>query len=181
MKFQSQIGQEKFVLSQLKNKKNGFFIDIGAGHPIIINNTIVLEKDYEWNGISFDIGPPYTHKLGNVSMEEFVKIWKNSRNTNLITGDARKHDFKKIFRDNDVPKIVDYLSIDLEPPIVTFEVLKKIPLDEYQFRVITFEHDFYREKSTRTPSRQFFKNYGYELIKDVSNQEDWYVKLNIMP
>ena len=68
------------------------------------------------------------------------------------------------------------MSLDLEPPIVTFEVLKLIPFDEYEFRVITFEHDFYREKTTKEPSRELLKGYGYELIKDVKDQEDWYIK-----
>jgi hypothetical protein len=142
MEFKSQIGQDSFVLNQLKNKKNGFFIDIGSGHPININNTIILEKDYDWSGISFDIGPPHTYGLGDVSVEEFIKIWNDNRNTKLITGDSREHDFRKIFEDNNVPKIIDYLSIDLDPPTVTFEVLKMIPFDEYQFRVITFNMIF---------------------------------------
>ena len=176
MKLESQIGQDKFVLEHLNNKKNGFFIDIGSGHPVKINNTIVLEKEYEWSGISFDYGPPYAHELSDVTMEKFLEIWSSYRNTKIITGDARKHNFKKIFEENNVPKIIDYLSLDLEPPVVTLEVLKLIPFDEYDFRVITFEHDYYREKSTQGPSREFLKNHGYKLIKNVNDQEDWYVK-----
>jgi len=180
MEFESQIGQDKFVLEQLKNKKNGYFIDIGSGHPVKINNTVILEKHYKWKGLSFDYGPPYAHTLRNISMEEFINVWNTNRNTKLITGDARLHDFKKIFEDNSVPKIVDYLSVDLEPPVVTFEVLKLIPFDDYQFRVITFEHDFYREKTTREPSREILKGYGYKLIKEVNNQEDWYIKEDLL-
>lgn len=30
MKYNSQIGQDKFVIEQLKGKKNGVFIDIGT-------------------------------------------------------------------------------------------------------------------------------------------------------
>lgn len=176
MKLESQIGQDKFVLEQLDNKKNGFFIDVGSGHPVKINNTVVLEKDYGWSGLSFDYGPPYAYGLKDVSMEEFLEVWYSNRDTKVITGDAKKHNFKKLFKENNVPKIVDYLSLDLEPPILTFEVLKLIPFDEYEFRVITFEHDFYREKTTIEPSRELLKSYGYELIKNVKNQEDWYIK-----
>lgn len=176
MELQSQIGQDKFVLEQLDNKKNGFFIDIGSGHPVKINNTVVLEKDYGWSGLSFDYGPPYAHGLENVSMGKFLEVWYANRNTKIITGDAKKHNFKNLFKENNVPKIVDYLSLDLEPPIATFEVLKLIPFDEYEFRVITFEHDFYREKTTLEPSRELLKSYGYEFIKKVRNQEDWYIK-----
>ena len=180
MKLESQIGQDEFVLEQLKNKKNGFFIDIGSGHPIKINNTVALEKYYEWDGLSFDYGPPYAHAIGEVTLKEFIEFWEQNRNTKVITGDARNHDFKKIFESNNVPKIIDYLTVDLEPPSVTFEVLKLIPFDEYQFRVITFEHDFYRQPNTREPSREFLKSYGYKLIKEVKNQEDWYIKEDLL-
>ena len=77
----AQIGQDKFVLEQLNNKENGFFIDIGSGHPIVINNTVVLEKDYGWDGLNFDYGPPHAHALKKVSMEEFLKLWYEERNT----------------------------------------------------------------------------------------------------
>ena len=176
MELQSQIGQDKFVLEQLNNKENGFFIDIGSGHPIVINNTVVLEKDYGWDGLNFDYGPPHAHALKKVSMEEFLKLWYEERNTKLITGDARDHDFRKIFKENSVPKIVDYLSLDLEPPVITFEVLKLIPFDEYEFRVITFEHDWYREKGTKHPARELLTSYGYVLVDDVKQQEDWFIK-----
>ena len=35
----SQACQDKFILNVLKEKKNGFFLEIGSNHPININNT----------------------------------------------------------------------------------------------------------------------------------------------
>ena len=55
----AKLGQEVFVLNQTNHKKEGTFVDIGGGHPELINNTLTLEKDYGWKGISLDIGPPY--------------------------------------------------------------------------------------------------------------------------
>tara|TARA_Y100000768_G_C23458310_1_gene442527 strand:+ start:252 stop:419 length:168 start_codon:yes stop_codon:yes gene_type:complete len=49
--FRGQSLQDKFVLNMLKYKKNGYFLEIGSNDPININNTYILEKDYEWNGI----------------------------------------------------------------------------------------------------------------------------------
>ena len=69
--------------------------------------------------------------------------------------------------------------MDLDPPVVTYECLKLIPFDKYKFNVITFETDYYREKTTRGPSRELLERNGYELISTMGGgleQEDWYVK-----
>jgi len=57
--------------------------------------------------------------------------------------------------------IIDYFSFDLEPPLLTLEVLKKFPFDKYKFGVITFEQDFYRGFDTVVPSRKIFIENGY--------------------
>ena len=47
----SQIGQDLQVLEFYDNKKNGFFIEIGAYDGIELSNTYLLEKTYNWKGI----------------------------------------------------------------------------------------------------------------------------------
>ena len=51
----SQAKQDLFVLEQTQYKKNGTFLDIGCAEPTIINNTFLLEKEYNWYGIGIDI------------------------------------------------------------------------------------------------------------------------------
>ena len=46
-----QAQQDKFVLKILKEKKDGYFLEIGSNDPVNINNTYVLEKNYNWKGI----------------------------------------------------------------------------------------------------------------------------------
>jgi hypothetical protein len=174
----SQIGQDEFVLNTCNKKNNGIFIDIGAGHPIEINNTYILENDFNWSGLSFDIGPPYTHACSNMSIEEYDQFWKKNRKSKLYIGDCTSTKFEDIFIENNIPKNIDYLSIDLEPPKITFEVLKKLPFNKYIFNIITFEHDNYRNTEILLPSREFLCNLGYELVKTVNDQEDWYVYKN---
>jgi len=69
--------------------------------------------------------------------------------------------------------------MDLEPPTVTLEVLKRIPFDVYTFRVITYEHDGYRNLGTVEPSRKLLEKHGYILDKTVNNQEDWYITTDL--
>ena len=44
-----------FVLENLGRKRNGSYLEIGAGWYQKINNTFVLEKFYGWKGLSIDI------------------------------------------------------------------------------------------------------------------------------
>jgi len=174
MKYNSQIGQDKFVIEQLKGKKNGVFIDIGGAHPTDINNTYTLENELDWRGLSFDIGPPYSHGCESMSLDEYKDFWSSNRTTPIICGDALTQNYSQIFKDNNLPKHMDYLTIDLEPPRTTLDCLLLIPFDEYIFNVITFETDYYRDTSTREPSREFLTSHGYKLVME-NNQEDWYV------
>ena len=51
----SQAYQDLFVLTMLGGKKNGRYIEIGANHPTELNNTWLLESEFNWQGISVEI------------------------------------------------------------------------------------------------------------------------------
>ena len=151
----SQRNQDLFVVSILNEKKNGTFLDFGCRTPIDINNTYLLETVYNFSGLSFDID------------SNSILSWTNTNRNykNAICGDLTKIDFVNILDNHYNSNIIDYFSFDLEPPILTLEVLKKFPFDKYKFRVITFEHDFYRGYDTLKPSREIFIKNGYKKIK----------------
>ncbi len=53
--YKSQVSQDKFLNEILfKNKKNGFFVDIGAHDGYTGSNTWFFEKDLDWNGICIE-------------------------------------------------------------------------------------------------------------------------------
>lgn len=173
----SQAYQDMFVLSVLDGKKDGTFLEIGAYDPYNLSNTYLLEKNYNWRGVSIDINP--------TNHQEFL----NRKNTKLIVNDALKINYQDLITENNLPNRIDYLQIDIEPQKQTLECLKLIPLDKFRFSVITFETDFYdpnidKEESlkNREESRQILKSYGYELIVgnvcNISTNdpfEDWYI------
>ena len=79
MDFYSQIGQDKLVLKYLKNKKNGTFVDIGCGFPKHINNTYLLESEFNWYGISVDLisrrtTPEGVKKQSAIGLEYAVRM-----------------------------------------------------------------------------------------------------------
>ena len=45
--------EDTAVLNYFKDKKNGFYVDVGCYHPIHRNNTYLLHKK-NWNGINID-------------------------------------------------------------------------------------------------------------------------------
>lgn len=164
----SQLNQDKLVLRYLKNKQNGFFVDIGCERPITINNTFLLESEYGWDGISIDIEDKIENNGGT---------WAELRKTTHIVKDALLIDYKELFTSKGVPKIIDYLSMDLEPPTLTFACLKKIPFEDYTFNFISYETDEYRQggEKIRDDSREYLQSFGYRLLGNIGKQDDFYI------
>ena len=166
----SQAYQDMFVLTMLNGKKNGTFVEIGAYDEKNISNTYLLEKEFKWTGISIDINDI------NKSFEE------NDRKSHLVIQDALKINYERLFIEKKLPNNIDYLQLDIEPPLNTLNCLKRIPFDKYKFSVITYETEiYYASKDIKDESRRILKNHGYELIVgDVCNTggdpyEDWYI------
>jgi hypothetical protein len=79
---------------------------------------------------------------------------------------------KSIFDVTSFPSRVDYLQIDINPPINNLRALEHI-ITQCEFSVLTFEHDIWRGTEevaeTRMQSRQLLESHGYELlVNDVS-------------
>lgn len=53
----SQLQQDRWVLSELANKNNGFFVEIGAFDGKKLSNTYLLEKEFGWTGILVEPNP----------------------------------------------------------------------------------------------------------------------------
>lgn len=175
MQYNGQVGQDRFVLSVLKNKTNGYFVEIGSNDPIKINNTYILEKEFEWKGIMVE----YDHKwLEEYQLHRPCSIY--------CFTDATKIDYVQLFKNNNVPKNIDYLQIDLDvcnrSTLDTLELFDSTIFDNYKFATVTFEHDIYDGDrfNTRQASRDIFLKRGYILVfQDVRNGpspfEDWYI------
>tara|TARA_R110000824_G_scaffold356846_1_gene544109 strand:- start:232 stop:909 length:678 start_codon:yes stop_codon:yes gene_type:complete len=189
----SQIGQDIWVIESLKHKKNGFFLDVGCGHPIKLSNTFLLEKQYDWSGIGIDI-----------DLSSCLTTWGTVRNnTKTYEHDALTIDYIKILEENNAPEFIDYLSMDLEPAELTLECLYKIPFDKYKFKTITFETDRFREEQDLNPhifdpilhqanrhgcpvskesradiSRKYLEDLGYILMVEAKMQDDFYIHVD---
>lgn len=171
IEWQSQLAQDQFVVNAFKGKRDGTYIDIGAGDPKVISNTYVLERYFNWRGVLCDIGTE-SQLLAQ-------------RGANTVIGDAMNADWEGLLWQYSRDGWIDYLSLDLEPPDLTLELLQKLPLEKYRFRIATVEHDKHRPGGKRREVEMGKRmiDLGYEFIAcawmiidgEKLDIEDWWI------
>lgn len=169
--WQSQLGQDRFVAAAFGGKRDGTYIDIGAGDPKTISNTYALERHFGWRGVLCDI--------------EYASALLSRSSQNVVVADARTAYWDELFARFAVDGWIDYLSLDLEPPSLTMEVMRALPLERYRFRIATIEHDLYREGGHRRMVEMASRMYalGYRFVGTAAIEqngatlpiEDWWI------
>jgi hypothetical protein len=173
---------EQFVIDILDKKRNGHYVELGAFHSRIASNTYHLEKDYDWKGVSLEIVP--------LLQEEMTRNRKNE----CILGDATTFNYTKYFEENNFPKQIDFLQVDIDSgydnsarpngnPNLSLLGLISLPLNTYRFSVITFEHDMFTNfklQPMRDAAREILYSLGYTLVVKKKH-EDWWVDPNVVP
>ena len=180
MEYSGNSSQEAFVLEMLGHKKNGFYVELGAFHSSEGSNTYELEKTYDWKGVSFE--------LLEQRRNEFI-----ANRTNPCMGDALNFDYIAYFENNHFPKQIDYLQVDIDTGYdratrpngnhyTTLLGLITIPLTQYRFSVITFEHDanmYFRNAGQRDAQREILDCLDYTLVARTIH-EDWWVDSSVI-
>jgi hypothetical protein len=165
----SQSMQDIFVMSMLDGKRNGVYVEIGADQPRVISNTYLLEKDFDWSGISFELDA------------DKVAFFNTIRENKCLCEDATLYNYKSLFEELNYPKQIDYLQLDIDPAEGTLRALKVLPLDDYRFSVITYETDVYSSGADIQDEQiEILESHGYQLVaKNVKCEgnpyEDWWV------
>ena len=173
--YYSQACQDLFVLDMLGNKLDGYYCEIGASHPFESNNSFLLERDFSWKGFSIELDAI------------LVNIFNLKRLNSCICHDATTYNYLDKFEASEFPRQIDYLSIDIDPAEGTYRVLKQLPLNEYRFSIITYEHDCYTSgPKYMNLSRKYLDYRGYKLV--IANVkcfgrdfEDWWIDPTIVP
>lgn len=152
--YHSQVLQDMFICQHFAGKLHGTYLEIGAGDPIAYNNTYVLESRFHWIGTSIDCRQ---------------QPWANRKNP-FHCADATQLDYSFL------GKGADYLSLDAD--INSWAVLRL--LLDFEFGVITFEHDAYGNNGTIRDMSRCHLATKYDLVlPDVeylgNPMEDWWV------
>lgn len=160
-KYFSQFGQDRWVIEDIFNfKQGGFFLDLAAGDGIYLSNTYVLEKKYGWNGICIEANGEFFFKLKNnrgcicenvcIDGEEHtVKFTKQKElSGGIIDSDTdnkaeanyvlkKTTTLKEILQKHNAPKVIDYFSLDVEG--AETRIMESFPFKDYVFSAMTIE------------------------------------------
>ena len=177
----SMFGEDLVIENFFKNKKKGFYVDVGCYHPIDGNNTFLLFKK-GWTGVNID--------LNEISIELFKKARKNDKNLkaaisnkskrikfyyrkkinmlNTINKKFAKTSFKKGFKTNYVDsqtlnsildklnfknKKIDFLNLDIEGNEIN--ALKSLNFRKYNPKLICIE--IHNQNTLVKSNKHYFK------------------------
>lgn len=160
------------MLTILNEKRDGYYVELGSGHYMEGNNTYLLETGFGWRGLAIDVDA------------ELAAEYNSNRKNECVAVDALAFNYKKYFQEHNFPKVIDYLQIDIDnqdsgSPLLA---LLALPLLEYRFRVITFEHDVisnYKWAQQRDAQREILYYLGYRLTGHLDEEDWWLDPLNI--
>ena len=201
-KSKSQISQDLFALYFTQQKKDGYFIEIGACDGKHLSNTFSLEKR-GWTGIICEPSNFWLQKIKNRKCILSKKAVFNESGKKLIFNEVSKHPELSGFNDyldndnnsklredfssyevetislNDLisehgdKKQIDYISIDTEGS--EFEILKNFDFKKRKIEVFTIEHNFIEEKRDKI-FEMMTKNDYKRVFENLSHWDDWYVR-----
>src|SRR4030042_3270002 len=191
MEYRSQVGQDKWVCEFFRNKRNGYFLDIGANDGVWISNTYYMEKELGWDGICIEAGlTPFLELKKNrkcICVNKFVSD-KNgvtdfaeiNYNRTIAPGRFEIEEIRldTLMGQYIIPDIIDYVSIDTDGN--EYEILKKFPFNKHKVILWTIEHNYYLRKEPKEAIKKIMNKHGYIIaIENVEDDgfifEDWYI------
>jgi hypothetical protein len=137
----SQARQDEVVAALLRNKRNGYFIDLASNDPVKISNTYALETTFGWTGLCLEPNPAYwaglayrkCHVVGAVvgseRMQEIQFRFPNrvgpqggivgrdfdNKESSKFDEDKPRYTVTllEIFERFQTPTVIDYMSLDV--------------------------------------------------------------------
>jgi FkbM family methyltransferase len=180
--------EDTVVLNYFKDKKNGFYVDVGCYHPIHRNNTYLLHKK-NWNGINIDTSEfsidlfnylrpnDLNYNCAISNKNEIISLFYQKELSQLSTTD--KDQAETVFQGNIKEKAIqaftldeilnkdkfkdvkiDFLDIDVEG--ADLKVLEGLSFDKFKPELVCVEiHTKVIKKST---IYNFLIDKKYELL-----------------
>lgn len=195
----SQAGQDFWVFGEAFNeKRNGYFVDVGAHDGIHLSNTFLLERRYGWGGVCVEADPSNFALLRRNrgvacvracldSQEGSVSFVKRGDWSGIVLEEmrarveadpgaeviqVRTRTLESLLGELAVPADPDYLSVDIEG--AEERVLAGFDFGRYRFKCITIER----------PSevlRGVLHGHGYVLVREVPGLDAFYVRRDFLP
>lgn len=181
-KDESACGQAWLVSSLLGCKKDGYFLDLGAHAAVDKSTTLMLERDFGWQGICFEANPTYFDSLlkrrcdfvnaaiggptgthvkfdfgGGDSGGIVNNDFDNSNTSNVnATGDLRTIALADILQKVGAPSSIDFFSLDVEG--AESMIMDRFPWGQYSFKVFMVERP-------KPDLRKTLASHGYRRLR----------------
>lgn len=199
---QGQLFQDLWVLYELEEKRDGYFVEFGATNGITMSNSHILEHQYDWSGIVAEPNPDFHPRLAreracHISHDcvysrsgetmNFLCTRKAmySRLQAINPGDHNEASMRSDHREVSVRTISlnDLLDAFRAPDEIDyisvdtegseFEILNAFDFDRRLVRTFTIEHNFTPQ---RAQIHALMTSKGYvRRFPEFTRFDDWYV------
>jgi len=180
--------EDTAVLNYFKDKKNGFYVDVGCYHPIHRNNTHLLHKQ-DWNGVNIDTSEfsidlfnhmrpkDLNYNCAISNRNEIIKLFYQKELSQLSTTD--KDQAETVFQGSIKEKAIqaftldeilnkgkfkdvkiDFLDIDVEG--ADLKVLEGLSFDKFKPELVCVE--IHAKEIKKSDIYNFLINKNYELF-----------------
>jgi FkbM family methyltransferase len=184
-KLYSKHDEELIIRDFFRDKRGGYFVDVGAGHYRVNSNTYYLEKNLDWQGLAVDANCDYAKDYpvfrpmtrffcffvaakSGLSVDFYIPFW----NKRLATGDSVLAERQGLDPKTKVKSITlddllngagvarfDFLSIDIE--LGEPAALSGFDIEKYRPALVCIEaHDEVREQVL-----DYFLQHNYMLAR----------------
>tara|TARA_B110000046_G_scaffold79789_1_gene87839 strand:+ start:691 stop:1371 length:681 start_codon:yes stop_codon:yes gene_type:complete len=180
--------EDTAVLNYFKDKKNGFYVDVGCYHPIHRNNTYLLHKK-NWSGINIDTSQfsidlfnymrpnDFNYNCAISNKNEYIKLFYQKELSQLSTiekdqaetvfqGNIKEKEVKAftldeiLNRDKYKNSKIDFLDIDVEG--ADLKVLEGLSFDKFKPELVCVE--IHAKEIEQSDIYKFLADKNYELL-----------------
>ena len=180
--------EDTTVLNYFKDKKNGFYVDVGCYHPIHRNNTYLLHKQ-DWKGINIDTSEfsidlfnharpkDLNYHCAISNKNEVIKLFYQKELSQLSTteSDQAKTVFQGNIKEKEIQAFtldeilnrdkykntkIDFLDIDVEG--ADLKVLEGLSFDKFKPELVCVE--IHAKEIKQSDVYKFMANKNYELL-----------------
>ena len=180
--------EDTAVLDYFKDKKNGFYVDVGCYHPIHRNNTYLLHKQ-NWNGVNIDTSEfsidlfnhmrpkDLNYNCAISNRNEIIKLFYQKELSQLSTTvrDQAKTVFQGNIKEKEIQAFtldeilsegkfknnkIDFLDIDVEG--ADLKVLEGLSFDVYKPELVSVE--IHAKEIKKNDIYKFLIDKNYELL-----------------
>ena len=197
----SQLGQDLWVLEQTGYKRGGFFVEFGATDGVILSNTLLLETEFDWDGILAEPNPAFFARLQQnrtCTLAPDCIMGKTGQEVSFILADEyggvaefgaedAHVERRRAFQDANHVLTLPTISLDdflrkynaphridylsVDTEGSEYEILRHFPFDDWDIRLVTIEHNF---TPIRDDIRALMERHGFACREE--QWDDWYYK-----